>query len=159
MEMVQRSESAQRSVYVRGFSATPTTEGDLGVVMGQFGGVVSVVVKASRDDAYALVEFTDTDAALAVLRHPSPLTLHTHTLTLKPRILKPGTHTKRLVSLGRKRCVDVAVATADTSIKELKGRDGGESSERVYMIGGIRLTPEAKSAISSAHSVGRTNAL
>ena len=138
---------------MRGFSATPTTEGDLREVMGQFGGVVSVVVRASSDDAYALVEFRDTDTALAVLRHPSPLTLHAHTLIVKPRLLKHGTHIKRPVSLGRKHCVDVAIATADTSNKEFRGQDEEKSSERVHMIGGVRLTSEAMSAISTAHSV------
>ena len=138
---------------MRGFSATTTTEGDLREVMGQFGGVVSVVVRASNDDAYALVEFRDTNTALAALRHPSPLTLHTRTLTVKPRLFKPGTHIKRLISLGRKHCVDVPMATADTSNKEFRGRDEEKSNERVHMIGGVRLTPEAMSAISTAHSV------
>lgn len=74
---------------MRGFTSTATIEEDLREVMGQFGGVVSVVVRASDDDTYALVEFSSSTAALQALRHPSPLTVESHTLTVKPRLVKP----------------------------------------------------------------------
>lgn len=152
MDMVQRSEVAQRSVYLRGFTSTPTIEEDLHKVMGRFGGVVSVVVKASDDDTYALVEFSSSTAALQVLRHSSPLTLESHTLTVKPRLVKPRKPPKRRVRSGRKPCVDVAMVTDEASNEGCKGEDGSEGSSE-DMVGGIRLTHEAVSAVSSAYSV------
>lgn len=168
MDMVQRSEVAQRSVYLRGFPNVATVEEDLRGIMGQFGGVVSLVVMASSEDAYALVEFSSRDAALHALKHSSPLTLHAHTLTVKPRLLKPGRPARRRVRQGRKHRLDVGIVTADTdpgtercSVRgKLEGRsedgevEGRSEDDEVEVIGGIHFTPEALSAISSAHAVG-----
>ena len=159
MEMVQRSEVTRRSVYLRGFPATPTIETELRELLSQFGGVVSVMVKASSEDTFGLVEFSCEEAALRALRHPSPLTLHTHTLTLKPRLLNPGKPAKRRVRLGRKQRVDIASVSPnlDSSLSSSKeeevgmGVSGEGCGEEV--IGGIRLTAEAMIAISAAHSV------
>lgn len=152
MDMVQRSEVAQRSVYLRGFTSTPTIEEDLREVMGHFGGVVSVVVKASDDNTYALVEFSSNTVALQVLKYPSPLTVNSHTLTVKPRLVKPRKSPKRHVRSGRKQCVDIATVSDETTNEGCKVEGGSEKSAE-DMIGGIRLTPEAVSAISSAYSV------
>ena len=68
MVMVQRSEVAERSVYVRGFSNVPSAKDDLCEVMGQFGGVVSVAVVSTGPVVYALVEFASVESALRALR-------------------------------------------------------------------------------------------
>ena len=71
--MVQRSEIAERSVYIRGFSNVPGAKDDLSELMGQFGSVVSVAVVTKGSNVYALVEFATADAALSALRlaiHP-----------------------------------------------------------------------------------------
>lgn len=149
MDMVQRSEDVQRSVYLRGFTSTPTIKEDLHEVMGKFGEVVSIVVKTSDDDTYALVEFNSKTAALNVLKHSSPLILNTHTLKVKPRLLHMRKPAKRHVRSGRKQLVDVAVVTGETSNEGSSVEDGSEKS----IIGGIRLTPEAVSAIALAYSV------
>ena len=141
MDMIQRSEVAQRSVYVRGFSNGTSAEEDLHQLMGQFGGVVSLVVKTTDKDPYALVEFDSTEAALCVLKHTPPLTLNTHSLKVKPRLLKQTN--KRL---GQKPRVAVAMATTESSNSVVAGGDEDK-------IGGIHLTPETVAAVSSAHSV------
>jgi hypothetical protein len=145
MVMVQRSEVAERSVYVRGFSNVPSAEDDLREVMGRFGGVVSVAVVARDSNTYALVEFVSVAAALGALRHPTPLTLHTHTLTVKPRLLKPTKLPKRTAVLGQRKRLDVAIATARGVAAEVRGEE--------VVLGGIRLTPEAVAALSAAPSV------
>ena len=146
--MVQRSDVAKRSVYVRGFSAdVPSTEDELRKVMGQFGGVVSVVVVATDSDVYALVEFGTVESALSALRHPSPLTLHAHTLTVKPRLLKTNKIPKRTVMQGRRKRLSVSMAMGEGASVEV--REGGKEE----VVGGIRLTSEAVAALSDAHSV------
>lgn len=146
MDMVQRSDVTQRWVYVHGFSEVSSTEDDLRKVMSQFGGVVSVMIKTTiNDHCYGLVEFNSSEAALNSLKHSSPIILNTHTLTIKPRTLHTLTKHKRGGRLGRKKCVNITTATADYTDKEVKV--AGE------MIGGIRLSPEALVAISSANCV------
>ena len=143
--MVQRSEVAKRSVYVRGFSESTSAERELREVMGQFGCVDSVMlVRSENGDCYCLVEFRFSEAALRALQHPSPITLHTHTLTVKPRQVT-ATRPKRKPRLSRRQCVDVVTTATKTTAREV----GGEGE----MVGGIRLTSEAVAAISAAHSV------
>ena len=148
-DMVQRSEVAKRSVYVRGFSSGAPAEGALRQLMTQFGEVLSVVVKTGNTDTFALIEFSSTEAALCALTHSSPLTLHTDSLTMKPRLLtaRKSTHYyKRWARQSQKQRVDVAMATPPS--------DGlGSRAKSAVMIGGIRLPLEALAAISSASSV------
>lgn len=148
MEMIERSEVAQRSVYVRGFPNVPTAEGDLRVVMGVFGEVVAVAVKATSTDIYALIEFRSAESALRALSHTSPLTLHTATLTVKPRLLTAGSLTsRRWCRPGRRRRVEVATPSNGAGLVER-----GEG----LMIGGIRLSHEAMTAVSTGHSVSHS---
>ena len=145
MIMAQRSEVAERSVYVRGFSYSQSAERELRELMGQFGGVVSVAVVAGDSDVYGIVEFGAVDAALRALRQPLPLTLHTHTLTIKPRLLKHGKVPKITVMQGRRKCLDVAMATRAPVV-------GGANEEEI-VVGGVKLPPEAVAKLSAVQSV------
>ncbi|CAI7989026.1 Speckle targeted PIP5K1A-regulated poly(A) polymerase, partial [Geodia barretti] len=159
--MVERSEVAKRSVYIRGFSNVPSAKDDLYGVMSQFGGVVSVAVVSSDSAVYALVEFATVDSALSALRHSPPLSLHGHTLTIKPRILKTDKIPKRAVLQHRKKRLDVA---GGAGVMESVGEEGGKKEmakksktqkrkERDEMVGGIRLNEQAAAALSAAHSI------
>lgn len=155
LEMVERSEVACRSVFLRGFSVTGSIERDLKELLSQFGSVAMLVVKADKEQSggsYALAEFLSEEEALKALRCSSPLMLHGKKVVVRPRQLKP---VKRKVKFGRKQRLDLgqrcvhgaALSEMDTSVSEREEATTPDS------IGGIRLTKEAIAAITAAQSV------
>ncbi|KAL5478122.1 hypothetical protein EMCRGX_G025003 [Ephydatia muelleri] len=86
LALLQRVETARRSIYVRGFPSAETKYSDLKSLFERFGSVVQVALDDKK--FFAIVEFTSVDGALQVLRSPDTLTLHGKRLVVKPREAK-----------------------------------------------------------------------
>ena len=95
-------------------------------------------------------------------RHPSSLTLHNNTLTIKPRLLKTDKIPKRPVVQGQRKRLNVEVGSAGECVggteegkkektKKSKKRKRKEREEE--KVGGIHLPEEAATALSEARSV------
>ena len=154
LEMLERSEVARRSVFVRGFPVTASIESELRELLSQFGSLAVLIVKVNKQESsgsYALAEFHSEEDALKALRCSLPLTLHGKKVVVRPRQVKP---VKRKVRCGRKqwldlgqRCVGAASSEMDTPPTEKEVATTPDS------IGGIKLTKEAIAAITAAQSV------
>ena len=157
--MMDRSEIARRSVYIRGFSASSTIESDLLELLGQLGGVANVVVKGNQhsSSSYALAEFVSEEEALKALQHFPPLRLGGRTLAVRPRKVKP---VKRSVTFGQKHRlqldhgeIGVAPPSMMATGSDCEIKMDQEVDTVSETIGGIKLPKQCVEAVMEAQSV------
>ena len=162
---LDRSQSAERSVYVRGFPNT-LSKPELVEFFGKFGTVCNawmpvngvswwkhIIVGygngycSNLSQVYAIVEFADEAVAEAVLHVSKPLYLGGKKLTVKPRDIK--LHTKSSKSdVQYKANTDELPNVQPPKSKEHRHGDAGPEGEQ------LKFDPEVMQQISAADSVG-----
>ena len=156
-----RSETARRSVYIRGFPISSTIESDLQELLGQFGGVTNVVVRNSQHSSgsYALAEFASEGEALKALQHSPPLKLGGRTLAVRPRKVNP---VKRSVTFGQKHRLQLdhrEIGATPPSVSMMDTDSDGEIKMDQELdavseaIGGIKLPKQCVEAVMKEESV------